>query len=151
MLKEFVYNGINTGYMVSDEGYVIGKHGKKKKTFKNSSGYHRLKLYIDGVEYFMYLSRVIALTFCPNPDNKPEVAHLDDDKDNNKAYNLEWQTRAENSCKYAFKRKLTHDDVREIRKLLEAGESLREIGKIFNVDGSLIHQIKHGKIHKGVA
>lgn len=151
MLKEYIHNGVKTGYMVSDQGYVIGKHGKRKKTFITASGYHRIKIYVNGVEFFLYLHRIVASTFCDNPDNKPEAAHLDNDKNNNKATNLQWQTRSENACKYAFKRKLSHNDVLDIRKLLKQGKSVRKIAFQFNVDGSTICQIKNGKIHKGVA
>lgn len=150
-VKEFVFDGIKTGYMVSDEGYVIGKHGKKKKTYITASGYHRMKIYINGKEYMLYLHRIVAMTFCDNPDNNPEAAHQYHDKDNNRADNLKWQTRAENACKYAFKRKLSHDNVREIRKLLKSGMSVRKIASKYDVDGSTIFQIKTNKIHKGVA
>ena len=37
----------------------------------------------------------MALTFLPNPDGKPEVDHIDNDRKNNNVSNLEWATRAE--------------------------------------------------------
>ena len=39
---------------------------------------------------------VTALTFIPNPDNKPQINHFDGDKINNCVWNLKWSTQSEN-------------------------------------------------------
>lgn len=66
------------------------------------------------------LHRHVAELFVPNPLNKPIVNHKDGKKYNAKASNLEWVTHREN-CLHAHKKglnkkKLTEDDVRNIRK-----------------------------------
>lgn len=42
---------------------------------------------------------LVALAFIPNPDNKPEVDHIDSNKSNNHASNLQWVTKKENNAK----------------------------------------------------
>lgn len=44
----------------------------------------------------VYIHRIIAELFIPNPNNLPEVNHLDNDRGNNKATNLEWISRIDN-------------------------------------------------------
>lgn len=44
----------------------------------------------------MYLHRIIAELFIPNPENKPEIDHIDTNKLNNRVDNLRWVTRKEN-------------------------------------------------------
>lgn len=44
----------------------------------------------------VYIHRIVAELFIPNPNNLPEVNHLDNNRGNNKAINLEWVSRIDN-------------------------------------------------------
>jgi hypothetical protein len=104
------------------------------------------------------LSRLVAVHFVPNPDNKPEVNHKDGIKRHNFDYNLEWSTRSEN-MKHAVKNDLlfmhhgedlTQSKLKEchvlfIRKLLKKGRTHKYIAKMFYVDKSTISDIKRRK------
>ncbi len=60
-------------------------------------GYRILALSVDGDEARAYVHRLVAVTFIPNPENKPYVNHKDGCKQNNRADNLEWCTMEENN------------------------------------------------------
>lgn len=63
----------------------------------NDSGYMRCILYDkDGSRKYTKIHRLVAQAFIPNPDNLPEVNHIDGDKTNNKVTNLEWVSHKRN-------------------------------------------------------
>ena len=62
-------------------------------------GYVLYHLYKDGKEKLALAHRLVAQAYIPNPENKPDVNHLDEDKQNNSVNNLAWCTTREN-CNY---------------------------------------------------
>lgn len=61
-----------------------------------NSGYYQVFPSLEGKSYSIPVHRAVALAFIPNPENKPEVNHIDGNKHNNCVTNLEWATRDEN-------------------------------------------------------
>jgi hypothetical protein len=62
----------------------------------DKSGYYRVTLSKENKIKTYLVHRIVALHFIDNTENKLEVNHVDGDKQNNKADNLEWMTRSEN-------------------------------------------------------
>ncbi|ARM65540.1 HNH endonuclease [Lactococcus phage R31] len=84
-------------YEVSNQGKVRNiKSGRVLKTSLNNNGYLRLFLCENNKRKHLYLHRIIATAFIDNPDEKPCVNHIDENKLNNDLSNLEWCTVREN-------------------------------------------------------
>ena len=85
------------GYTVYKNGDVMGKRGWMLKPQKNK-GYLRVCLRIDKNLYTLFVHRLVALCYIPNPDNKPTVDHiLSKETTNNNVSNLRWATSSEQS------------------------------------------------------
>lgn len=84
-------------YQVSSLGRVRNKrtHNILKHSL-NKHGYHRVNLYNEFGMKSKFVHRLVAQAFISNYENKPEVNHIDEDKENNMASNLEWSTRKDN-------------------------------------------------------
>jgi hypothetical protein len=85
-------------------GKSFTSDGKLKMIKQNlkANGYWQVKLFKDGVRKYFIVHRLVAKTFILNPENKPEVNHIDGNKNNNCAFNLEWVTSRENQL-HAFR------------------------------------------------
>lgn len=78
----------------SGERFIKGKLLRAKN---NGYGYKFVLLCKDGIKRCGYIHRLVAQAFHPNPENKPQVNHINGDKEDNTVQNLEWVTPSENS------------------------------------------------------
>lgn len=83
------------GYSISNLGTVRNdKTGKFLKFFKKREGY--LQVQLGKKNNPLYVHRLVANAFIPNIYQKPQVNHIDGNKQNNCVNNLEWCTAREN-------------------------------------------------------
>ena len=68
------------------------------KPSENNCGYYQVMLYRHTKKKKFLIHRIVAQAFVPNPDNLPHINHIDENKTNNCADNLEWCTPRYNNC-----------------------------------------------------
>lgn len=109
------YEGL---YQVSNMGSVrslnYANRGYAKKLVPKKNNRNRLwfDLRKDGKSHPCLAHRLVAMAFIENPDNLPEINHIDENPANNNVWNLEWCTREENLAKYCANHGKTRRPVR---------------------------------------
>ena len=89
-------------YTISEEGIVVNTNtGRVLKPSLNENGYLYISLWKNNRNCSRTVHRLVALTYIPNPDNKPFVNHIDANRSNPRRDNLEWCTQTEN-IKHAY-------------------------------------------------
>ena len=150
-------------YEISENGDVRNKNTgyvmKKRLTF---DGYVKATLTESGKSKDFRVHRLVAEAFIPNPEGKETVNHKDGNKENNHVDNLEWATRSEqNTHSYSLglkrpvytTRKLTDEQVREIRKTYKRGSKEYGSGalsKKYGITDANILKIVRGESYKNV-
>ena len=144
------------GYQVSNYGRVRNKKtGKILKPYITNKGYYTVGFWTDGKKKRLSIHRLVAKAFLPNPNNLPEVNHINGCKTDNSVCNLEWAS-GRNNVLHAYrtklrKTKLSEIQVAEIKNLIKQGLTQREIASKYNVSHSTISEINRCKIWASVA
>ena len=141
-----IYEGL---YKVSNLGKILSLNYKNTgkpdlmNPFETPNGYLKVNLRKNRKQKQCYVHRLIAETFLENPENKPEVNHIDENKTNNFVFlnedgtvnkeksNLEWKTPKENSNHGTRNERIAKANTNGIRskKVLQlslSGELIRE-------------------------
>lgn len=153
--KIFSFNYRRTG-----RTFELAQNSLFKREQKNKTMYKRVKVSHINKNSPMQVHRLIALTFIPNPNNYPQVNHIDGDKGNNHKSNLEWCSNSQNQI-HAFESglrtyakghdhhqsKLTENDVIEIKRRLKGMYKglQKDLAVEFGVSNHAICDIHRGK------
>ena len=121
------YEGL---YAITSCGKVWSYRSKKfLKLLHRGNGYLSVNLYKDGKMVSYSIHRLVAEAYIPNPENKPQVGHLDENPSHNWINNLEWCFAKEN-CNYGTHNKKLGKAVYcvELNKIFDtASEAAREL------------------------
>ena len=153
-------------YEVSDKGRVRRtlrapgtRPGLVLRPHATNRGYLRVQLRSENKPKHVAVHRLVAGAFVPSRRGAPYVNHIDGDRTNNCAENLEWVTQSENQIHaYATglqglgakhgRSKLTEGQVEEIIARHAAGETQTALAREYPVNQSMISKIVRGEFWK---
>jgi hypothetical protein len=85
-------------YCIDSVGNIFNiKTNRRLKPSIDEKGYLRVKLCKGSIQKTFKVHRLVALNYIDNPDNKPQVNHINGIKTDNRVPNLEWVTNQENT------------------------------------------------------
>lgn len=141
----------NSPYYVKENGEIVNtitnkilKHSirkNKKNTYKRVF----VSIKLDNIRYLMQLHRVLAECFIPNPNNLPQINHIDGNPLNNNLSNLEWISARDNNL-HAINTglrptKLNKKIADEIRLEYSQGVTQKDLGIKYNTRQTNISKI----------
>ena len=151
--KYIIIPGYDGRYEISNWGNVKSNTFLIPRNLKFDTyiGYYRIKL--KRKNYLVH--RIVAKAFIPNPENKPQVNHINGIKTDNRLENLEWVTSSENNQHaYSFLKrkfsnsKLSKESIIEIRDKFNKGIKQKELKEFYHVSHSTISEIINNKRYK---
>lgn len=157
---EGLYQVSNLGRVKNLERYVNSRSGKRKskeKILKQSRNrYMYVVLSKNSKRNCFTVHRLVAKAFLPNPNNLPQIDHINTDKTDNRVENLRWVTHSENMknpityiyrCDNHYKSKpilqLTLDGV-----VVKQWQSMSEASRTLKISQGNIYLCCNGKRHK---
>lgn len=136
-------------YAITENGEVWSyRTNRFIKSFVRSNGYlQTLLVDKNGNKRTLKNHRMVAEAYIPNPDNLPDVNHIDENKLNNNVNNLEWMTHYDN-MNYGNRNLKTSKALRKKVRCVELDKifnSITEAAYFINRSGSGISEVLNGK------
>ena len=155
---EGFYQVSNLGRVRSVDRLINGRYaghktkvkGKILNTFTSKTGYVRVALHINKKVNKFSVHRLVAQAFIPNQDNKPQVNHKDEKRDNNNVNNLEWVTAKDNSNYGTRPKKISEIKSKPVISVSAGGlmrwfKSATEAANTLNVQNKNITKVLYGE------
>jgi hypothetical protein len=130
------------GYWIHDDGRVWSDRSGRFLKVGNSCGYCRVVL-VSNKGYGKYIHRLIAEAFIDNPENKPQVNHINGVKHDNRIENLEWATAKEN-IQHAYDTGLANNDYLKVKIInTVTGQVYSSMVEAAEKEGVSLGNLKH--------
>ena len=135
-----------------EDGSIQHRKERIKKLFTNNKGYLLVNLCNSNGKKKRLVHRLVCEAFHENLENKPCVNHIDENRANNKASNLEWCTYAENNnhgtrlARSAKARSKTIGQYTLDGKLIKVWQSAMEVQRQLGFGNSNISKVARGKL-----
>ena len=148
--------GFDVLYEVSNLGRVRSRYSEDRgysneyvylKPLDNGHGYLRFNWRMKKRQRTVYLHRLVAEAFLPNPDMLPEVNHKDENKANCRVDNLEWCDHKYNASYGTKNERMAEKRVKPVQ-CIETGvifRSARDAGKELGVTNTAISNCLKGR------
>jgi hypothetical protein len=125
---------------------------------KSQNGYYRLCLKLNSTKGYFTIHRLVAVSFIPNHENKPQVNHINGIKTDNRVENLEWCTAKENIAHsyenglsaIGVKKKLSKLNDEIVLEIRKSDLTQKKLAEKYNVSQPLISEVLLNKIWKHV-
>jgi hypothetical protein len=140
-------------YWAGEDGTIIGPRGRKLVPTPNKDGYLQIGVWVGGKSKSIRVNVLICETFHGPRLPGMDAAHIDGDRGNNYANNLEWKSHKDNDAdkdthgtrargELNGQSKLTEGDIRFIRRIYAAGvKNIPQLAAIYRMDKSGVSKI----------
>lgn len=148
-------------YFIDEQGNLFNSKGHQMKWYTNKDGYKCATVIREdtGERATLRRCRAIALCFIPNPENKPQVNHINSIRDDDRIENLEWVTASENKRHgvennpeiHKGQAEIGYEEAHKICALIQDGLRSIDISELTGVSKDTIDHISKGKTWREVS